>query len=527
MDINEAWKSTCKVLLGDEIGDLREFEEYLLKYIPPTLVRTSAISGKEVAISSDEMCESAKFISNGEMEQYEKIIGNAKLGINEIKDIDSILAALGDKLYYAGNIILGNSANVEHSDRCIDSYHVYRSNMVLEPSRFIAFSNSIRKCDYAFGCTISGEMKFTIHGYQTYRNSRCMEVMRTFNSSDCYFAANLEGCTNCMFSFNLRNKRNAIGNLELQKEKYESLKGKLVSEIREMLRTRKTIPTIVDIIATSPQKAQNKTPRAEEARQRDAQSAVEKAFETTAKLLFGKELKPLAAYEAWLGRHVGRITSAKSRTSNKPVYIAPDIHYLAIRDNVVKYEEALELGKKHLPETEVEELNLSNAGEKLAEIKCTTPEIVYSNSNFDVEECDSYGPASHAFRSSHVYGGTSYTSNSYWPRESECIFGSSHVIRCRYCIKCYNSTNLTRCFEVEGSTNCSDCCFCHNSENLDNCMFCFNTKSKRYAIGNVEIGKENYARIKKMVIDEIAGRFEKEHNLALDVFNVGCYKSKN
>lgn len=52
-------------------------------------------------------------------------------------------------------------------------------------------------------------------------------------------------------------------------------------------------------------------------------------------------------------------------------------------------------------------------------------------------------------------------------------------------------------------------------------MFCFNVKAKRYAIGNVEYPKEEYLRVKKLVLDEIAAKLEKGKKLEWSIFNVG------
>jgi hypothetical protein len=61
--------------------------------------------------------------------------------------------------------------------------------------------------------------------------------------------------------------------------------------------------------------------------------------------------------------------------------------------------------------------------------------------------------------------------------------------------------------------------FCHNCENLQNSMFCFNTKNKNYAIGNVEVGREEYMRIKKMVLDEVNAELDKTGALKRSVFS--------
>ncbi|HIH31005.1 TPA: hypothetical protein HA243_06420 [Candidatus Micrarchaeota archaeon] len=69
---------------------------------------------------------------------------------------------------------------------------------------------------------------------------------------------------------------------------------------------------------------------------------------------------------------------------------------------------------------------------------------------------------------------------------------------------------------------CSDSWFCHNVEGMQNALFCFNTKSKRYAVGNAEVGKEQFGRAKRMVQDYVLQSLEEKKSVPLSVFNVAC-----
>jgi hypothetical protein len=102
------------------VGDLLEFKDYLKRYTDPIEKRKSAISGKEVTISSNKIPKDAKVIGHDEMKEYEKITAQP-LDINKIKDIDSILETLMEKAYYTGNIILGNSSNTTGCHRCVNT----------------------------------------------------------------------------------------------------------------------------------------------------------------------------------------------------------------------------------------------------------------------------------------------------------------------------------------------------------------------------------------------------------------------
>lgn len=247
-NLNRAWKSTCKVILGEEIGELSEYEKWLTRYLEPSGTKKSAISGKGVVVSSDDFCQSAKFLSLDEVDQYMKTIGNGKFNINDVKDLDSIIEATREKAYYTGNIVLGNSLHVDSVNRCINSSFVYKTQDVYD-CKYIAYSSVLRFAEYIFGSSGIGEgCKFNIKIFETYKNVRCMETIRNYVASDCYFTGSMENCGNCMFSFNQRNKNCMIGNYQFAPDEYHKLKEKLVEDIRETLKAKKMVPSLIDII---------------------------------------------------------------------------------------------------------------------------------------------------------------------------------------------------------------------------------------------------------------------------------------
>lgn len=249
---------------------------------------------------------------------------------------------------------------------------------------------------------------------------------------------------------------------------------------------------------------------------------IEKAFSETSGLLFGRKLSGLKSFEAWLERHVkGKIEGRKSKISSNTVYVPSVDFYRQLGANIVTLEESLRLGEKKLDSAKLGALTLANAGKMLEGIRTTTPEIIYSR-NIGTEESSCYGPTQFCYRVRFTWF-SKFIANSFWARDSERLFGCSNVAAgSSFCIKCYSSTKLTRCFEVNDSNNCADCYFCHNCEDLKDCMFCFNTKGKRYSIGNVEVGKEGYLRVKKLVQKQIADELEKTKSLRYDIYNIGA-----
>lgn len=249
MDLETSWKDTCKILLGEEIGQIAEYGDYLSRYVTMPAQAKSSLSGNPVAVDA-RVPKGAKLISNDEMAEFEKRTGSKPLGINEIKDIDSAIAALGERFCYSGNIQLGKCAGITGSNKCIDSQFVDRSEYVYR-GKYVSHSTMVRDSEYVFGTVSTAEIKFGIGHFETWKSVRMMEAFRTYTSSDCYFIANLENCQNCLFSFNLRNQANCIGNLKLEKTRFGSLRGKLIADMRDTLKAKKTMPSVVDIIGDS------------------------------------------------------------------------------------------------------------------------------------------------------------------------------------------------------------------------------------------------------------------------------------
>jgi len=53
-------------------------------------------------------------------------------------------------------------------------------------------------------------------------------------------------------------------------------------------------------------------------------------------------------------------------------------------------------------------------------------------------------------------------------------------------------------------------------------MFCFNAKNLRYAVGNVEVGRERFMEMKKKLLGEIARELEGKKGLRWGIYNIGA-----
>ncbi|VVB98123.1 Uncharacterised protein [uncultured archaeon] len=180
--LNRAWNSSCRLLFGQELGELRDFEPWLARYLAPATTAKSFISGKPATLTTPYYSENGRFASFDEVDFAKKF---EPLSINDIKDIDSIVDALGERLFYAGNIVLGVSSNVESSSNVIDSHFVRGSNVVSD-SKYIGFSSETRYSENCFGCYVIVESAYSMKSGGG-RNSRTFECHHCQFISDSYY----------------------------------------------------------------------------------------------------------------------------------------------------------------------------------------------------------------------------------------------------------------------------------------------------------------------------------------------------
>jgi hypothetical protein len=249
---------------------------------------------------------------------------------------------------------------------------------------------------------------------------------------------------------------------------------------------------------------------------------IEEAFSQATLVVLGKSLEGLAQYEDWLLSNTRAGVMHKSPISDKIFPLIPFKRFLLTKNWIVDEDEAMAEGRKKLPEKEAASLSLANASSKLTPLMHYSPEG-YVGKNIGLEKCSTSANSSYCYYCIY-FAECKFCACSTWPRESEYCFGCDIAFSSSFCLKCYNSVNIKRCFEVSNGENCSDCYFCHNVEGCQECMFCFNTKSKRYAIGNVEYPKEEYLKVKKMVLKEIGERLEKNKKLDLSIYNIGAHR---
>ena len=525
---NKAWKATCRVIFGSEIGELEGFREWLLSYDQPKAFHKSNFSGKNVAYPISDYDSRSSFISFDEIDFGRRF---EPLGINDIKDIDSIVRAISERFSYAGGVVLGNSNFVEQSSSVVNANYVYGSTFVND-SNYVVYSRYVHFCECCFGFLGTEKSKYIIMGSGS-NLSRCFECHMAQELSDCYYCAKARNCADCLFCFGTENRRNLIGNTSLPKEKYLLLKSKLLSEISQMLKKDKRIFSLLDIIALASEEKNNSSPASASGSKKEEsfrQEALEDAFSKTTQVLFGKSLHGLPDYAKFLQRHVPSNEVLDSAISGKRTivcgYRAHLLSKYGINQRIATEGELLKIGMAELSALSLEKIRV----DAVALARLLGP-IAYINFEKDVGTNQNVKDSAVVFESSDcLHCSAAIRSRkcaySFWPSESENIFGGYAVFNSSFTMNVHDSTSVTRGFELDECRSCSDICFSHNCENVRDSMFCFNAKNLAYAVGNAPLPPADYRRIKSNITAQLAGELERTKALKWGIFNIGARPGK-
>jgi hypothetical protein len=522
--LNAQWKATCRIVFGQEVGELRDFEPYLLELTRPVIHHKSCLSGKGVVSAPAAYCKNSRWLALDEVDFSKP---GEPLNINEIKDLDSIVDALSERFCYTGSITFGKCACIEQSSNINDSVGIYKAARYGH-SRNIACCTMAKDGENCFGLNGASETSFSIKCNRSFHCTRSFELWMSDNSQDSFYSSGLTNCSNCMFSFNSWNRKYAIGNFELPKDKYLSIKSALLSEVTEWRKHSKRAPTLLDIVKKS-KWAKPQIPAESEridASDTKDKTKIEEAFSKTASLLLGKPLNGgIDAYSEYLCRHTQPTAKCKSAASGKEMVMPTFSTYpLLPKDRLLDINEAQVFGQSiRLERNDAEGITLENAHEKIGPLAFFHIYLIVGK-NTNLIECVNYVSSANSYRSSAV-GYSKYCAYSFWPMNSQYLFGADSPFNSSFCINTYSSTSQTRCFETDCCGYCTDTYFSHNCENTNDSMFCFNKKNLRYAIGNATMPQNDYKKVKSALLAQIADELNSTKDLRYDIYNIACAKA--
>ena len=523
-EVSRKWRSTAKLLFGAEVGELKEYAEWLGSFRTLRSVRKSSLSGKDVVFSHSHWPNEGNFLLYSEIDFSKKY---EPLDINKLKDIDSITEAVWERISYAGGLVLGNSHFIEKGSGIVDSNYLYNCDRCAH-SKYMAHTTMGIYSENMFGVTGSGNSSFQVGGGCNMFINRCYEASKCDYVNDSYFVHGCSGCSDCMFSFSLRSKRFAIGNLVLPKEKYLGIKASLISELGEMLVRDKCLPTIISLVSSSePDYAPLKKAMAampEQPSPKKDMRPLENSFSNTCKVVLGKPRTPIAKHEKWLLKNINKVEQCVSCASGAPVLLPEHTRFLSFpRGRLVTLREAFYLGEVlRISAGEAGGISMKNAAETVSKAAYFSPDWEMGNSS-NLIDC-AVGINSNSCYKCTLPINSKLCSSYYWPRDSEHLHGGNEVRSSSFCVSCFHSEKLTRCFEVDSSNNCSDCYFCHNCENVHDSMFCFNAKNLKNAVGNVQLPREKYLEVKARVLAEINSQLDKSCGVKQSIFSLAARK---
>lgn len=248
-------------------------------------------------------------------------------------------------------------------------------------------------------------------------------------------------------------------------------------------------------------------------------SKAEEAFSETTRLLFGRGLRGLARYDAWLMRRIPRGERANCSMSGRELWFPGHALFEKMPRGMV-------VSGNLLGEVSGRRIALGE-GTGLAEVcrelkKISSYIIEFSEgTNTDVAESTVYLNLAHAYRCIDCFNSKNM-GECFFIDDSEHLFGSYCAAFARFSIHVYNSNRVAMCFECDSCRDCSGLMFCHNCENVRDSLLCSNAKNMQYALLNRKVGKEKYESFRRMLTEYILRELEEKAFLEEDIFNIGC-----
>jgi len=226
---------------------------------------------------------------------------------------------------------------------------------------------------------------------------------------------------------------------------------------------------------------------------------LEKAWDSTCRVLFGRELGGHSRYDEWLSEYLFPTARRKSHASGREVMLAMDDYPENAR--FASQEEVSQNRKYSLSINQVKDIDSIVGG---IQEQCEySGNRVLGNSSF-VEASDI------VFGSHYVYNSTNieeceYVYSSFMMRKGcKYSFGSAWSGDDEFVVRVFGSFGAHRCFESQIIGYSSDMYLCHNCDGCHDMIFSFGQRNESYKIGNLPLPKEKYFALKKKIINELA-----------------------
>ncbi|MCX6769656.1 MAG: hypothetical protein NT051_03170 [Candidatus Micrarchaeota archaeon] len=518
--INVDFKNTCRILFGKEIGELEEFGDYLREAMFAHRMAKSSVSGKQVMLSSPFYPQGARVVSQEEL----PLAKFAPISINDIKDVDTLFEAAQERAVFCGNKTFGATLGASEADNCADCANAYHSHDIYNVKNCAYCSNG-RISESVYGvsgfCRSSHSMRCVVCAGPGMGVSRCFEVHSSAGTSGSYFSYNCSGCSDLMFCFNLRGKSNCIGNLQLSRERYSTIRAKLVSEMAQKLRKDKRLFSLVDLAEGDRCRGNERVAsKLETLAFSPMPPTVRRAFESCCRVVLGSQPSELERYCGWLAPKAARVSKVKGFEGEQTFHADFPLIGKLPACSLASLGTALSSPqKRQISISEGETPGLEEIAGRAGKIALFTFEKREGRC-LDISETAGASDAVGCHRLLFAFT-SSLSGLSSIVTESKYIFGGYlRMLNSEFCISCFNLTQCKGCLEADSSYRSSGLYFCHNCEDVENGILCFNLKGARYAVLNQPVGKEEFARVKKMLLEYINRELEEKGELGRSIFEL-------
>lgn len=226
-EINSAFGITTKIIFSKSLSGFEKYEEWIGTRTPKIETIKSSIGS-----SSVHLPDYAFFgkIPKGKAVSFDSL---SEVENEKIDPAYTTLETMRDglkKMHFVPDYIEGRNINVSESILYMNCINVHHSVDVFT-SRNCSHVFSAIDSESLFGAYRIMSSKFSIHIYNSGNLSGCFEMDLARNCSNSMFCHNVENVHNSMFCFNVKNKNWAIGNVEIGREKFMEIKGKIVGEM--------------------------------------------------------------------------------------------------------------------------------------------------------------------------------------------------------------------------------------------------------------------------------------------------------
>ncbi|VVC01859.1 Uncharacterised protein [uncultured archaeon] len=232
-------------------------------------------------------------------------------------------------------------------------------------------------------------------------------------------------------------------------------------------------------------------------------AAVDAAFQTYCRIMFGRPVGGLLEFEPYLREAMLPYAIMKSCVSGKDVYMSGP-HY----PKGGRFAGPGELAQVKQPPVSINDIKDADSL-----FRAAGEQFVYCGNkvfgrNINTALVDNSINCIDVYYSHNVRNvkKAAYVS---CVRESEYVFGIPAFPKINYSMRCLEGINVNRMFETYYSNHCSDMYYSFNCYNCSEVIFGFNLRGRRHVIGNVQLDAARYSELKKKLASEIAEELSK------------------